>query len=149
MYCIKNNITDIYININQTIYNFTDKIFYAKLIFVVKPKILDDILRFVGRPNDSVDISIPFYSYPSPSTLEIKSQDGTPVVNDSRHSVTYMPEKVSTEFYGTTVKLDGQIAILSITDIKEEEFMTYKLELTNDIGTTEAIFVLGMESKYN
>ena len=49
-------------------------------------------------------------------------------------------------FYGTGVSLEGHVAVLTITNLQEDDFLTYTLVITNDIGTTESNFILGVES---
>ena len=115
--------------------------------FSVRPKVIDTNLRFVGKPMNDINISIPFYSYQTITNIQIKHAEGSRIVDGDRHYVTYQSETVMTEFYGTEVRLEGHIALINITNLQEEDFTTYSLVLTNDIGTTETTFDIDANSK--
>ena len=106
-----------------------------------------DDLRFAGRTHESVNITVPVYSHPVPTSVSIIREDNLTMGADNLSTLLTQDTTVETLFYGVPVSLDGQHVILTIHDLKEQDFAGYTLTITNTIGTIEENMTLNGESK--
>ncbi|KAL3857102.1 hypothetical protein ACJMK2_011798 [Sinanodonta woodiana] len=81
----------------------------------------------------SVDISIPFYSYPAITNF-VFLKNGTEVENTSRTSMRLSTVTVNYTLYSKTVKLEAQEAQLHILNLTLHDFGSYTLLLKNSLG---------------
>ncbi|KAL3887603.1 hypothetical protein ACJMK2_027540 [Sinanodonta woodiana] len=81
----------------------------------------------------SVNISIPFYSYPAISYF-VFLKNGTEVKNTSRTSMQLSTVTVNYTFYSKPVKLEAQVAQLYIQNLTLHDYDNYTLLLKNSFG---------------
>lgn len=112
------------------------------------PKILREDLRFVIQRHGSVNITVPFYSYPYATNITFVRGDGTILGNKDTPKLYVTDGSVETQFYGQTVILDGQHAVLALENLKEEDFTNYTIIISNDVGVIEALLDLVGESRF-
>lgn len=119
------------------------------LLFSVPPKVLlNGKNKFPGAVGTSVNITVPFYCHPEIRTVAFKRENGTTIVNSSKHAVMYWKQNVTTKFYGKSVVLEGYVAVLQIKDEIVLDFANYTLSLQNEIGQpTEWVLEHVSESK--
>ncbi|XP_060592452.1 uncharacterized protein LOC132747146, partial [Ruditapes philippinarum] len=103
----------------------------------VSPKMLLKITDriFAGAPMTTVNITAPFYSDPPPQTVQFKFQNGTMIINSSKHAVSFYKGNVKDMFYGKEVEIDGYFAQLQIKNEEESDFVNYNLVIDNGIGS--------------
>ena len=107
-----------------------------------------DDLRFAGRTHEPVNITVPVYSHPVPTSVSIIREDNVTMGADNLSTLLNQDTTVETMFYGVPVSLDGQHVTLTIHNLKEQDFTGYTLIITNDFGTIEKQMTLNGESKY-
>ncbi|XP_060559765.1 synaptogenesis protein syg-2-like [Ruditapes philippinarum] len=124
---VNNGISDRYQQLNQ--------IGKTDVSVKVSPKVLlEDGYIFVGAPGKSVNITIPFFSYPAIKEVNFQFQNGTVIRNSNKYTISYTRKNVTTKFYDQTVELEGYIAILRIEKEEQKYFVNYTLLLKNGIG---------------
>ncbi|XP_060607416.1 hemicentin-1-like, partial [Ruditapes philippinarum] len=102
----------------------------------VSPKVLLQTTerKFVGQVGLSTNITVPFYCNPRPQTVRF-FQNGSVIINSSKHTVTLQKGHVKDIFYGQEVELDGYFAQLEIKNVEESDFVNYTLVIDNGIGS--------------
>jgi len=108
-----------------------------------------DDLRFAGRAHDSMTVNVPVYSHPVPTSVSIIREDNVTMGADNLSTLLTQDTTVETLFYGVPVSLDGQHVILTIHNLKEQDFTGYTLIITNGFGTIEKQMTLNGESELN
>ncbi|XP_052805575.1 hemicentin-1-like isoform X2 [Mya arenaria] len=99
------------------------------------PKFLVKECNFAGEPSGSIIIAIPFVSVPEYSSYSVLRHDGQPVSMNGKYTMHIKNDFVNAVFYGKQVTLVGNVLNMIITDLSEEEFGEYNIQITNDINT--------------
>ena len=101
----------------------------------MSPKVLlADDHNFAETSGKSVNISIPFYSFPDIHTVKFLFKNKTEIKNSNKYTTSYTRQNLTTQFYGQSVELDGYVAVLKINKEEQENFVNYTLVLENGIG---------------
>ncbi|XP_053389789.1 hemicentin-1-like, partial [Mercenaria mercenaria] len=112
-----------------------DQIGTKSVLVKVSPKVLHEgTYTFAGAVGTSVNITIPFYSYPKIKHVGFRLENGSEITNSSKYEVSYRKHNVTYKFYNEPVDLEGYIAVLHIKDEEVSDFRNYTLVLQNDIG---------------
>lgn len=104
-------------------------------------------LRFAGRKHEILNVTIPFFSYPNFTALELLREDNISLVFRRNASILTNVLKVEDIFYGQIVSLDGYALNIIIGDMAEEDFTSYHLYIHNSIGVTSAALHFVAQSK--
>lgn len=104
-------------------------------------------LRFAGRKHEILNVTIPFFSYPNFTDLELLREDNNSLVFLRNASILTNVLKVKNIFYGQMVSLDGYALNIIIGNMAEEDFTSYHLYIHNSIGVTSAALQFVAQSK--
>lgn len=114
----------------------------AEVLIKGKPKISQKASSmFAGKIGESVNITIPFYSFPAIKEFSFRYQNGTKILDSNKYVVKYARAIIGDIFHNVLIQLDGYIGVFYITEQEEYDFGNYSLILKNDFGETEWKFV--------
>ncbi|XP_053389128.1 hemicentin-2-like isoform X2 [Mercenaria mercenaria] len=126
-----------------------DTVSSATVKVKVLPKILTHLLKFGGETAGTVNVSVQFYSFPDIEEVVFKQHDNQTMNNgtDKKYIVSHYETIVHVKFYGKDISLRGMQANLIITNLKQDDFGSYKLILKNELGSTISPFTIDAISK--
>ncbi|XP_053389132.1 titin-like isoform X3 [Mercenaria mercenaria] len=121
-----------------------DTVSSATVKVKVLPKILTHLLKFGGETAGTVNVSVQFYSFPDIEEVVFKQHDNQTMNNgtDKKYIVSHYETIVHVKFYGKDISLRGMQANLIITNLKQDDFGSYKLILKNELGSTISPFTI-------
>ncbi|WAR04220.1 CEAM5-like protein [Mya arenaria] len=100
------------------------------------PRFLLEGTNFSGETSGNITIAIPFVSIPELTSYSVLRHDGQEVSTNEKCSLHIRNESVHPLFYGQRVTLTGNVLEITIRDLSEKDFGIYKMQITNDINTT-------------
>ncbi|WAR06673.1 CEAM1-like protein [Mya arenaria] len=100
------------------------------------PKFFVKETNFAGEPSRNIIVTIPFVSVPEYTTYTVIRKGGKPVSTNGKYTLQIKKDFVNALFYGKQVTLTGNVLKMIITDLSEEEFGIYNIQITNSIDTS-------------
>ncbi|XP_052804964.1 nephrin-like isoform X2 [Mya arenaria] len=100
------------------------------------PKFFVKETNFAGEPSGNIIVTIPFVSVPEYTTYTVIRKGGKPVSTNGKYTLQNKKDFVNALFYGKQVTLTGNVLKMIITDLSEEEFGIYNIQITNSIDTS-------------
>jgi len=99
-----------------------------------------------GPINGSVSVELPVYSYPEIENVTIYRED-VELAPGLKYNISFDSSEVHTRFYDVEVTLNGSVIRFTIDELQTEDFGTYTITVTNELGINNITVNVYADSK--